>query len=100
MKKRNFRSWVITLALAAGLVPFSQVFGAQTQNQNPNNQRQQSPNAQQQPGASKQQPTTQKPAPKQPHTYTGKIVKTRTGKYALLTDPQGGKGYVLDRRNC
>lgn len=89
MRKGNVRSWVITVALAAGLVPFSQAFGAQTRNQYPN-QRQQQPTAQQ------QAPATQQPTQKQAHTYTGKIVKTKTGKYALLTDPQKGKGFFLD----
>lgn len=90
MKGRKIRSWVITLALAAGLVPFSQMFGAQNPNQQPT-ARQQPPSAQQQaPGAQ------QAPSAKKPRTYVGKIVKTKTGKYALLTDPQGGKGYFLD----
>ena len=78
MNIRNIRSWVITLAMAAGLVSLSPLFGAQ----NPN-QRQHPPNAEQ-------------PAQNQPHTYTGKIVKTKTGKFALLTDPQNGKGFLLD----
>lgn len=91
MKQRNILSWVFTLALAAGLVSFSQAFGAQTRNQYPN-QRQQQPSAQQ------QTPTTRQPAQKQAHTYTGKIVKTKTGKYALLTDPQHGKGFFLDNQ--
>jgi len=89
MKQRNTLSWVFTLALALGLVSFSQAFGAQ--NQYPN-QRQQQPSAQQ------QAPTTRQPAQKQAHTYTGKIVKTKTGKYALLTDPQHGKGFFLDNQ--
>jgi hypothetical protein len=90
MKGRNIQSWVITLTLAAGLVPFSQAFGAQTQS--PGAQ-QPPPSAQQQsPGTEQQPPST----PKQPRTYTGKIVKTKTGKYALLTDPAKGRGYFLD----
>lgn len=92
MKKRNIASWVFTLVLAAGLVSFSQAFGAQSQNHYPNQQ------PQQQPGAQQQEPTTQQPNQKQPHTYTGKIVKTKTGKYALLTDPQKGKGFFLDNQ--
>jgi hypothetical protein len=80
MRKGNVRSWVITVALAAGLVPFSQAFGAQNQKQNPN----------------QQQPTTQQQAQKQARTYTGKIVKTKTGQYALQTDAKGGLGYFLD----
>lgn len=95
MKGRNIRSWVITLALAVGLVPFAPAFGAQ--NQYPNRQ-QQPPGAQQQPpGAQQQPPMTQQPqTQKQTRTYIGKIVKTKAGQYALLTDPQHGKGYFLD----
>lgn len=92
MKKRNIGAWIITLVLAAGLVSFSQALGAQSQRQNPNQQ-------QQQPNAQEQQPTTQQPAESQPQTYTGKIVKTKTGKYALLTDPQHGKGFFLDNQS-
>ena len=96
MKKGNVRSWVITAALAAGLIPCSQAFGAQNQNQNPN-QQQYPPSPQQQaPGEEQQPPTAQQPAQKQARTYTGKIVKTKTGKYALLTDAQKGQGYFLD----
>jgi hypothetical protein len=93
MKNRNIRSWVITLALAAGLVPFSLTFWAQNQNQNPNHERQQPPSAQQQPPGSEQQPPSNT---KQARTYVGKIVKAKNGQFALLTDPQGGKGYFLD----
>jgi hypothetical protein len=96
MKKRNIRSWVITLALAAGLVPISLAFGAQNQNQYPNQQRRYTPSAQQQPGAQQQPPEAQQPAQNQPHTYEGKIVKTKSGKYALLTDEQARKGFLLD----
>jgi hypothetical protein len=95
MKGKNIRSWVITLALAAGLVPFSQAFGAQ--NQSPS-QQQRPPNAQQQP-PEQQPPNAQPQAPsaqKQPQTFVGKIVQTKNGQYALLTDPKGGKGYFLD----
>lgn len=88
MKGRNIWSWVITLALAAGLVSIVPAFSAQ--NQYPNEQRR-PPSAQQQP------PLTQQPrAQKQAHTYTGKIVKAKNGQYALLTDPKGGRGYFLD----
>ena len=90
MKRRNIWSWVFTLALAVGLVAFSQAFGAQ--NHYPNQQ-------QQQPGAQQQAPDTQQPSQSQPHTYTGKIVKTKTGKYALLTDAQRGKGFFLDSQD-
>ena len=95
MKKRNIGSWIFTLVLAAGLVSFSQAFGAQNRNPSPNQQRQQ-----QAPGAQEQPPTAQQPAQEQEqaHTYTGKIVKTKAGKYALLTDPQKGKGFFLDNQ--
>ena len=89
MKQRNILSWAFTLALAAGLISFSQAFGAQSQRQS---------NQQQQPSAQQQQPTTQQPGQQQAQTYTGKIVKTKTGKYALLTDPQHGKGFFLDNQ--
>lgn len=102
MKIRNIRSWIVTLTLAAGLIPFSGAFGAQSQNQYPN-ERQQPPSAQQQPPDSQQQPpaeqeppNAQQPNQKTPHTYLGKIVKTKDGKYALLTDAQKGQGYYLD----
>ncbi len=32
-------------------------------------------------------------------TLMGKIVKTRTGQYALLTDEQNGKGVYLDNQD-
>jgi hypothetical protein len=89
MKQRNILSWAFTLALAAGLISFSQAFGAQSQSQS---------NQQQQPSAQQQQPSTQQPGQKQAHTYSGKIVKTKAGKYALLTDPQNGKGFFLDNQ--
>ncbi len=82
MKQRKILSWAFTLALTAGLISFSQAFGAQSQSQS--NQQ--------------QQPTTQQPGQQQAQTYTGKIVKTKTGKYALLTDPQHGKGFFLDNQ--
>ena len=95
MKIRNIRSWIVTLTLAAGLIPFSGAFGAQNQNQYPN-ERQQPPSAQQQPPAEQEPPNAQQPSQKTPHTYLGKIVKTKDGKYALLTDAQKGQGYYLD----
>lgn len=90
--KRNIGAWFVTLVLAIGLVSFSQALGAQSQRQNPNQQ-------QQQQGAQEQQPNAQQPSQSQPQTYTGKIVKTKTGKYALLTDPQHGKGFFLDNQS-
>lgn len=98
MKKRSIRSWVINMALAVGLVAFSQAFGAQ--NQNPNQQRSYPTSAQQQqqqPPGAEQQPSNDT---KQAHTYVGKIVKAKNGQYALLTDPQGGKGFFLDNQEA
>ncbi|TAM84645.1 MAG: hypothetical protein EPN47_00585 [Acidobacteria bacterium] len=97
MKKLNIRSWVITLALAAGMVPFSQSFGAQNQNQDPNQQRRNSPTAQQQPPGSEQQSPNDT---KQARTYVGKIIKAKNGQFALLTDPQRGKGFFLDNQEA
>jgi len=31
-----------------------------------------------------------------PQTFVGKVVKTKNGQYALLTDEQNGKGVYLD----
>jgi hypothetical protein len=95
MSIKNIRSWIVTLTLAAGLIPFSGALGAQSQNQYPN-ERQQPPSAQQQPPAEQEPPNAQQPNQKTPHTYLGKIVKTKDGKYALLTDAQKGQGYYLD----
>ena len=38
----------------------------------------------------------QQPGPGKARTFVGKIVKTKAGQYALLTDPKNGKGYFLD----
>lgn len=40
----------------------------------------------------------QQPGPGKTRTFVGKIVKTKQGKYALLTDPKDGKGYFLDNQ--
>lgn len=95
MKASNFRSWVITLTLAAGLVPLAPAFGAQNHAQNPGGQQQ--PNAQQPPTAQQKPPGTQEQQGQgKTKTYIGKIVKTKSGQYALLTDPKNGRGYFLD----
>lgn len=95
MKRANVLSWVITLVLAAGVVPATFAFGAQTQNpgmqQPPQRARQQPPRAQQVPPSMQQEP-----GPAKARTYFGKIVKTKSGKYALLTNPKAGKGYFWD----
>ncbi len=83
MKGRRIRSWLFTLVLAAGMIAISQPLSAQNQDQN----------SQQQPPASGQQQQNQ-----QAKTYVGKIIKTKNGQYALLTDPQAGKGYFLDNQ--
>src|SRR5579884_3484158 len=69
MKGRKIRSWLFTLVLAAGMIAISQPLSAQNQQQN-----------------------------QQAKTYVGKIIKTKNGQYALLTDPQAGKGYFLDNQ--
>lgn len=40
----------------------------------------------------------QQPGPGKARTFVGKIVKTKQGQYALLTDPKEGKGYFLDNQ--
>lgn len=40
----------------------------------------------------------QQPGPGKTRTFVGKIVKTKQGKYALLTNPKAGKGYFLDNQ--
>lgn len=101
MKGTNIWSWVITLVLAAGLVPATLAFGAQTQNpgmQQPPHGTQQPPTAQQPPGAQQAPSMRQQPGPGKARTFVGKIVKTKQGQYALLTDPKEGKGYFLDNQ--
>lgn len=74
MKGRKIRSSVIALVLAAALTPAAMAFGAQHQNSG----------------------TQQKQSQQQARTYFGTIVKLRNGRYALLINPKGQKGYFLD----
>jgi hypothetical protein len=75
MTKRN-TLWAAPLALgvALGSMQFTPILRGQTQSQEP-----------------KTQQENQKT-----QTLVGKVVKTKTGQFALLTDEQGGKGVYLD----
>src|SRR5579884_278803 len=44
------------------------------------------------------QPLSAQNQNQQAKTYVGKIIKTKNGQYALLADPQAGKGYFLDNQ--
>jgi Protein of unknown function (DUF5818) len=72
-KRKTF--WVAPLALgiALGSPQFTSILQGQSQSPPPSEQ-----------GSQKTQ------------TLIGKIVKTKTGKFALLTDEQAGKGVYLD----
>lgn len=104
MEGRNIRSWIITLVLAAGLVPACQLFGAQYQTQktgrqSPTSGAQQTPE-QKPPGAQQVPPSMrQQPGPGKVRTYYGKVIKAKNGKYALLTNAKTGQGYYLDNQN-
>jgi hypothetical protein len=75
MTKRNtFWAAPLALGIALGSLQFTPVLRGQTQSQEP-----------------KTQQETQKP-----QTLVGKIVKIKSGQFALLTDEQGGKGVYLD----
>jgi hypothetical protein len=73
-KRKTF--WVAPLALgvALGSLQFTPILRGQTQSQEP-------------PAQQENQKT---------QTIVGKVVKTKTGQFALLTDEQGGKGVYLD----
>ena len=45
---------------------------------------------------SQSQPSAQQQDDQKPQTFVGKVVKTRSGQFALLTDEQSGKGVYLD----
>lgn len=101
MRGTKIWSWVITLVLGVGLVPATLAFGAQTQNpgaQRPPQGAHQPPAAQQPPGAQQAPSMRQQPGPGKARTFVGKIVKTKQGQYALLTNPKAGKGYFLDNQ--
>lgn len=74
MKGKNIRSRVITLAVAACLMPLVPAFGAQNHN------------------AAAQQTQTQQRS----RTYYGQIVKLKNGKYALMINTKTNQGYYLD----
>jgi hypothetical protein len=70
------RCLLYTVPLAIGLVAASlQLPGLQAQSQS-------QPNAQQE--------------EQKPQTFVGKVIKTKNGQWALLTDEQNGKGVYLD----
>ena len=73
MKRYPLPAALLAPVLALGALQFTP--GLQAQSQSP-------PNAQQ------DQQKTQ--------TFLGKVVKTKSGQYALLTDEQAGKGVYLD----
>ena len=75
MKRYHLWTTPLALSLAFGTLQFTPVLQAQ--------QSQRAPQAQQQDEQKSQ-------------TFTGKVVKTRSGMYALLTDEQAGKGVYLD----
>lgn len=80
--KRNHLTNLRTVALVAGIalagLPFTSSLLGQSQN----------------PQAQQDQPTQQDP--QKPQSFVGKIVKLKSGQYALLMDEQAGKGVYLD----
>src|SRR5271167_813925 len=74
MTRKHFWTASLALCFALGCTQFTPALQAQTQSQEP-----------------KSSQDTQKS-----QVLVGKIVKTRTGQYALLTDEQNGKGVFLD----
>jgi Protein of unknown function (DUF5818) len=75
---KRYQSWIAPLALglALGTVQIAPAFQAQSQNPS---------------GAQQEQQDQQKT-----QTFVGKVIKTRNGQFALLTDEQNGKGVYLD----
>ena len=86
MKLRKL--WAAPLALGTVLAvgQFTAPLQAQSQNQT-------QPQSQTQP--QNQTPDAQQDQQK-PRTFVGKIIKLKDGRFALLTDAQGGKGAYLD----
>lgn len=76
MKGRKIRSWILTLAAIACLVPLAPAFGAQNHT------------------AAAQQ----KQGQKQARTYYGKIVMLKNHKLALMINPKTHQGYYLDKQ--
>ena len=82
--KRN-QLWIVgscAIALMLGALQFTPVLNAQSQ----------TPPAAQQP----QTPPAAQPDQQKSQVFVGKIVKSKDGRYALLTDEQTGKGVFLD----
>lgn len=74
MKLKNLWAAPLTLGIVLAVGQFTPTLQAQSQSQ--------APSAQQ--GQQKSQ------------TFVGKVVKLKNGRFALLTDPQAGKGAYLD----
>ena len=79
MKRVNLWTGLLALGLAAGCLQLTPGLLAQSPAQPPGAQ---------------QQPDQQKT-----RTFTGQVVKTKDGRYALLTDKQAGKGFYLDNQD-
>jgi hypothetical protein len=75
MKRHHLGTALLAPVLALGALQFTPGLQAQSQSQSPPNAQQDQQKAQ---------------------TFVGKVVKTKTGQYALLTDEQAGKGVYLD----
>ena len=73
MKRSYFRAAPLVLGLALGSVQLAPMLQAQSQ----------------------AQPDSQQDQQKK-QTFVGKIIKTKNGQFALLTDEQAGKGVYLD----
>jgi hypothetical protein len=73
MKRNYIWTTPLALGLALGTMQVTPILQAQSQSE---------------PAAQQEQQKSQ--------TFVGKVVKTRNGQYALLTDEQAGKGVYLD----
>jgi hypothetical protein len=73
LKRNHLLSAPLALGLALGSLQFAPTLQAQSQSQ----------------------PDTQQDQQKK-ETFVGKIIKTKSGQYALLTDETAGKGVYLD----
>ena len=74
MTRRNLlRTAPLAIGLVAGSLQLAPMLQAQSQSQ---------------PSAQQEEQKTQ--------TFVGKVIKTRNGQFALLTDEQSGKGVYLD----
>jgi hypothetical protein len=77
MKSMNPWTGFLALAFVVGFFQFAPALPAQTQSQDP----------------SVQQQSQQKI-----RTFVGEIIKTKSGRYALLVDKQKGMGFYLDNQ--